>query len=515
MRARAALAWIGVAAGVLVGCTDPGVRTQTASDRAAPAEPPATGPPATEPPAIEPPSTEPPSSEPTTTDSVPAPDESSSVGAGDSLYPELGSTDLDVQTYDVRLSYDPSTRNLDGSVTIAAAIARPLDQLVLDADELEVETVTVDGSPAAFDHAAGDLTIEPGEPVGPAPAGDPVEITVSYRDEAGQVEDGGLSAEGWFPTDDGSFVLNEPDGAHTWLPSNDHPSDKATWRFELTVPHGTAAIANGHLVDRREGRVRDTWVWEQREPMATYLIQLLTGDYEVLDGGRAGATPLVNVVLQGDEERMQPYFDLTDDQIAFFEPLFGPYPLDQYGLAFTDSLMGLAMETQGRSLFSRDDFMASAPGLVQQLLLAHELAHMWFGDAVTPADWGDLWLNESFATYGQWLWLDHTRLWDLEAQADENLRRRQQPTEPTGEPTRGNLFGYERYDGGAVVLHALRRELGDSRFFELLQRWVAENDGTSRTTEDFIALAEKVAQRPLDDFFDAWLFADAVPPEYP
>jgi aminopeptidase N len=510
MRAKALSAWIGVAAWTLLACTEPGVRTESASDQTPP-----TVPPTTQPPTTEPPGTDPPATEPETTESVPAPDESASGGVGDSLYPELGSPDLDVQTYDVHLAYDPSTRELDGSVTITAALTGAVDELVLDADELEVEAVSVDGAAAEFEHTAGDLVIDPGAQLGPTPDDDPVEITVTYRDEAGQVESSGLSPEGWFPTDDGSFVLNEPDGAHTWLPSNDHPSDKATWRFELTVPHGTAAIANGHLVDRRERRDQDTWVWEQREPMATYLIQLLTGDYEVLDGGRAGETPLVNVALHGDEERMQPYFDLTDDQIEFFESLFGPYPLDQYGLAFTDSLMGLAMETQGRSLFSRDDFTAAAPGLAQQLLLAHELAHMWFGDAVTPADWGDLWLNESFATYGQWLWLDHTRLWDLDAQADENLRRRQQPTEPTGEPTRGNLFGYERYDGGAVVLHALRRELGDRMFFELLQRWVAENTGTSRTTEDFIALAEEVAHRPLDDFFDAWLFADAVPSAYP
>jgi aminopeptidase N len=504
MRTRAALAWTGVAAWLLLACTDPGVRTESASDRAPPTATPATEPPASEP-----------TTAPTTTEPAPAPQESGPDPAGDSLYPELGSTDLDVQSYGVRLAYDPSTRKLDGSVTITAAVSGSGDELVLDADELEVDTVTVDGSAAEFEHAAGDLVVDPGEPVGPAPASDPVEITVTYRDEAGAVDGGGLSAEGWFPTDDGSFVLNEPDGAHTWLPSNDHPADKATWRFELTVPHGTAAIANGHLVEQRTGRLQDTWVWEQREPMATYLIQLLTGDYAVLDGGHAGDTPLVNVVRRGDEERMQPYFDLTDDQIAFFEPLFGPYPLDQYGLAFTDSPTGLAMETQGRALFSRDDFTAATPGLVQHLLLAHELAHMWFGDAVTPADWGDLWLNESFATYAEWLWLDHTRLWDLDAQAAENLSRRQEPTEPTGEPTRGNLFGYERYDGGAVVLHALRRELGDNTFFELLQRWVADNDGTSRTTDDFIALAEELAGRPLDDFFDAWLFADAVPSEYP
>jgi aminopeptidase N len=507
MRRTLALAGIGVG---LVACTDPGVRTEVADQRVDPREPTVVSEPAPE---TEPP---PPPSTPTTPESPPTPSPpDGEPSAGDSLFDELGSSDLDVQSYDVRLSYDPESRAIAATVTVAAALPRPVDELVLDADELTVKSVTVDGEAATFEHDDGDLVIDPGGRVGPRTADDPIEIAVEYEDEAGAVESGGLSAEGWFPTDTGSFVLNEPDGAHTWLPSNDHPSDKATWRFELTVPDGVAAIANGHLVDRRDGRARDTWVWEQREPMATYLVQLLTGDYEVLDGGTAGDTPLVNVALAGDERRMQRYFDLTDDQLTYFESLFGPYPLDQYGLAFTESFSGLAMETQGRSLFSRTDFPDAAPGLLQHLLLAHELAHQWFGNAVTPADWADLWLNESFASYAQWLWLDHVGLWDLESQAEENLSRRQHPSEPTAEPTRGNLFGYERYDGGAVVLHALRGELGDDTFFELLQRWVRDNEGTSRTTADFTALAEEVAGRPLDDFFAAWLYADSVPAEYP
>jgi aminopeptidase N len=512
------LALAGILAAATISCTSPDVHTEAAREQGdATARPPATASTEPPPPAEPAPAPEPP---PTTTTNTPPPTTtlrpgSASDSAGDSLYDELGSADLDVQSYDVRLSYDPDTRAIDASVTIASAVARPVDELVLDADELTVEAVTVDGEPATFAHDGGELVIDPGGRVGPRGPDDPISIAVTYADEAGAVESGGLSAEGWFPTDDGSFVLNEPDGAHTWLPTNDHPSDKATWRFELTVPDGVAAIANGHLVDRRDGARGDTWVWEQREPMATYLIQLLTGDYEVLDGGTAGDTPLVNVVVAGDEEQMQRYFDLTDDQVAFFEPLFGPYPLDQYGLAFTESFPGLAMETQGRSLFSRRDFPDSDPGLIQHLLLAHELAHQWFGNAVTPADWGDLWLNESFASYGQWLWLDHVGLWNLQAQAEQNLRRRQEATEPTAEPTAGNLFGYERYDGGAVVVHALRGELGDDVFFELLQRWVSENDGASRTTEDFTALADEVAGRSLDDFFASWLYADALPAEYP
>jgi aminopeptidase N len=250
--------------------------------------------------------------------------------------------------------------------------------------------------------------------------------------------------------------------------------------------------------------------------MSTYLVQLLTGEYAVLDGGRAGAVPLVNVALTADVARMQPYFDLTDDQLAFFARYFGPYPLDRYGLAMTESDGGLAMETQGRSLFSRADFPGGEPGYVEHLLLSHELAHQWFGDAVSPADWSDLWLNESFATYAQWMWLDEAGLSTIENDASFALATRNTiGTEPTGSPTVANLFGFERYDGGAVVLHALRREIGDDRFFPLLARWVAEHDGTSRTTDDFIALAEVVADRSLTTFFDEWLFATDIPDAYP
>ena len=124
-------------------------------------------------------------------------------------------------------------------------------------------------------------------------------------------------------------------------------------------------MANGELLEQRAGPEGDTWVWEQREPMATYLVQMLTGDYEVLDHGVVGTVPIVDVALADDVEQMAPYFDLTDDQMAYFEPLFGPYPLDRYGLAFTDSFSGLAMETQGRSLFSRDDFPGGSPGVMR------------------------------------------------------------------------------------------------------------------------------------------------------
>ncbi len=499
-----------ILAALLVACSTSGVRTdsaQPASTTTPVTEVPVTA--STAPPATsEPPSTPPASEDPTST----VDETEASTSSGDPLFPELGSADLDVEAYDVRLAYDPDERLLEGTVTISLLVDHELDELALDATDVSIDAVTVDGRPATFEKTDTELFIHPAAAVGPA---DPVELVVTYHDdEHASASAFGLGV-GWYPTDGGSFTLNEPDGTRSWLPSNDHPSDKATWRFELTVPEGVTAIANGHLVEQRPVEAGTTWVWEQRDPMSTYLLQILTGDYRILDGGVAGAVPLSNVSLAADVERMQPFFDLTDDQIAFFEPLFGPYPLDQYGLAFTESPPGLAMETQGRSLFSRDDFAEGEAGFPQHLLLSHELAHQWFGDAVTPARWSDLWLNESFATYAQWLWLDHAGFTVLEREADIALRLRQFVTEPTGEPSAENLFGYERYDGGAVVVHALRGELGDDAFFTLLQRWVAENDGTSRTTDDFIALAEEVTGRSLDAFFESWLYAPSVPDEYP
>ena len=524
----------------LASCADGGVRTESATRRdtattvtststaASEPTPPTTGgdiaPPATTSPSstapstTEQPTTAPPTPEPSpdsTMSSAPGTDDPVSTSAGDSLYPELGSADLDVVSYHVRLSYDPATTELEGTVTLDVAVARRLDELAIDASGLTIEAVDVDGEPASsFRTEGNELFIEPATSVGPSTPDDPSVVAITYRDDVGPSRSTAELPIGWFTTDGGSYVLNEPDGARTWLPSNDHPSDKASWLFEITVPRGTTAVANGTLVDQRTGPDGTRWVWRQDEPMPTYLLQVLTGDYKVLEAGRAAGVPITNVALARDVERMQPYFDLTDDQIEFFEPLFGPYPLDGYGLAFTDSFPGLAMETQGRSLFSREDFGGEV-GYIQQLLLSHELAHQWFGNAVSPARWQDLWLNESFASYAQWLWFEEIGFDTVASLAASNLQGRQLPTEPTAQPTAATLFGYERYDGGAVVLHALRRQLGDDAFFRLLRRWVADNDGTSRTTDDFVALAEEVGETDLDRFRADWIDAAALPSKFP
>ena len=426
------------------------------------------------------------------------------------MFPSLGNPGIDVTHYDIDIAYDATDDSVAGTVAIDLLLTEDRAQITLDSAGPEVSTVLVDGVLAVTEQDPPELRITlPGQ----RRAGDELHLVVSYA-VATQPVDSPIGLEsGWFNTDNGSYVLNEPDGARTWLPCNDHPSDKASFTFTIEVPAGVTAVANGALEDHRTEADKEVWVWQEDRPMATYLVQLLTGDYEVIESDGPHGLPLVSVVLRDDLSTMQPFIDVTPRMIEFFQQYFGEYPLDRYGIAMTDSFSGLAMETQERSLFSRDDFGRGELGDFQQQLLSHELAHQWFGNAVSPAGWQDIWLNESFATYGEWMWSDHIGVADLDDTASDELNYRSPGS--SADPSAGNLFGSNSYGGGAVVLHALRLTIGDGAFFELLTRWVAENNGQSRATEDFVALATDVAGESLTSFFDTWLSADTPPVEFP
>ncbi len=433
-------------------------------------------------------------------------------GIGDELYPALGNPGVDVQDYVLDIDYDRAAGVVRGRVTLEIEFTEARDEFTLDSLGPVVTRVTIDGAAADFELDEPELRITPAESI---EVGDVHRVLVEFSvdpDEASSLA--GLPS-GWFATAGGSYVLNEPDGARTWFPSNDHPSDKATWTFRITVPAGVTAVANGRLVGMTPGGNGDTWEWREDEPMPTYLMQVLTGDYEIIESETSGGLELVSAVLRDDVAQMQPFIDGIEAQVAFFESLFGPYPLDRYGIAVADSFGGLAMETQGRSMFSRED-LRIAGGYVEELLLAHELAHQWFGNAVSPGAWEDIWLNESFATYAEWLWLEEIGLTSVNVETEQALRNRQSGAgTATGSPLADDLFGYNSYDGGAVVVHALRLTVGDDAFFRVLRDWVDDYEGTSRTTAEFIALAEDLSGRLLDDFFDQWLFADVPPATFP
>ena len=453
------------------------------------------------------PTTSRPDDETTTTSSGPAPDDE---GVGDALFPSLGNPGIDVEHYTLALQYDPFLNDISANAHLEMVMTEDRDAFSLDSSGPDVSAVSVDGVPAEFVEAPPELMITP---VSPLASGQSVAVDVTYTLQPEPVPSAAGEQVGWFRSPGGSYVINEPEGTSTWMPCDDHPSDKATFRFELTVPTGLTAVANGALVGHTSTASADTWTWQEDRPMATYLIQVVTGDYEIVDGEGPNGLPLSSIVLRDDRSKMEPYLDSIDDQIDFFDDYFGPYPLDRYGIAIIDSVPGLAMETMGRSQFSRADFASGRLDQIQELLLSHELAHQWFGDAVSPARWTDVWLNESFATYAEWMWLDHIGAQPIAEFAMAGLAERKHRS--TASPRVDEMFGFNSYDGGAIVLHALRKTIGDDPFFRVLRRWVADNNGASRTTEDFVALASKVAGQDLTEFFATWLYADKVPTRFP
>ena len=502
----------GAAAGVVAVRSDTAPTADTAPPTTAtPTTPPT---PTTEPDPVDPTTTVPTDAGPDETGPDTGPDIASGEdGLGDVLFPDLGNPGVDVVNYALDLAYDPDNDLVEGSVLLTIDVTDTRSNFTLDSVGPEVSAVTVDGEETPFDHDGPELRISP---AGGVADGTTIDVLIEYSVVTGRGESASGLVSGWLPTPGGSVVFNEPDGARTWLPSNDHPSDKATWTISLTVPTGTAAIANGALdssVDSPEG---STWVWREDDPMPTYLVLLVTGDYELITGAGPNGVPLLSAVLRSDRQLMQPFIDTIGPQIDFFDDLFGPYPLDRYGMIFTDTDGGYAMETQGRSMFSREDFVDGDLGYVQHLFLSHELAHQWFGDAVSPATWSDIWLNESFATYGEWMWLDHAGVSAIDDEATTALTiRSEEPGNATATPDVDEMFGFNSYSGGAVVLHALRATIGDDLFFELLRRWVAENTGESATTADFTSLAAEVSGTDLDAFFDDWLFAEQLPAGFP
>ncbi len=436
----------------------------------------------------------------------PAP--SRSTSAGDPRFPELGSADLDVARYDVAVEYDPDERLLAGTVAVTGTFTQPTDRVALDADGPVVTGVASAGEALEFEMVDHELIVElPAVAV----AGERFALDVTFSSELSVGSSFGERA-GLFPTADGLWSVNEPDGVSTWMPVNDHPTDKAAWRFEVTVPEGVAAVANGDLVGTSTAGGRSVWRWDQPEPMASYLVLLLVGRYDVVDDGVHRGVELRHAVLSSRADTLEPYREATRAQLDFFVDLFGPYPFEHYGLAIADSVPGLAMETQGLSLFSAADLDGSL-GERQQLLLAHELAHQWFGNSVSPASWDDIWLNEGFATYAQWMWFESIGLGSVDDTARQTLRRLPPWGGPVGAPA--ELFGPYSYDGGAVVLHALRRTIGDDAFFAGLRVWVERHRDATASTADLRSVMEEVSAVDLESFFETWVASETLPTRFP
>ena len=425
-------------------------------------------------------------------------------GIGDPDFPLDGNGGYDVQHYGLRLAYDPPAKHLSGTATIEAKSLQDLSRFDLDLHGFTVRGVRVDGTAARFAREGDELVVTPAEVIDNGRA---FTVAVDYGGRPDPVRNSSnLGTYGFIPTKDGAFVTSEPDGAKTWFPGNDHPADKATFDFDVTVPTGTTVIANGEM---RHAPVTSggttTFTWREPHPMTTYLATITLGKFDVKTGTTPGGIPMYAATDPAFRHDLDHLYSTSAKATDYWSKVFGPYPFSSTGGVIDDFSTGYALENQTKPMyggFEPDD-----------TIIAHELAHQWFGDSLSISRWKDLWLNEGFATYAEWLWTEHNGGTTAEKTFQDYYSAKNAPMwkYPPGVAQRQDLFNNSVYVRGGMALHALRRAIGDETFFRLLRTWTADHRYGNVTTEQFVQLAEKLSGRPLGDLFDAWLFKPVRP----
>ncbi|MEU7748468.1 M1 family metallopeptidase [Nonomuraea sp. NPDC049158] len=430
------------------------------------------------------------------------PDKGLSEPVADPVYPAYGNPAIDVLHYGLKLDWKPSKRLLTGTARLTVRAVKKIDKISLDFGRaLRVDGVTVAGKTVKARHPGDHLVIPLRSSVA---AGKRVEVAVRYHGVPQPVNTGqyrpDTSKLGLRSAADGSaWALQEPYGAFTWFPVNDHPSDEARYDVAVTVPRGWAAVAHG----RFEGRKGNTYLWRSTESVASYVTLLTVDRYQRFDAKGPRGIPITYWLRRGDQKKYLPVVRQTPAILRWLEKRLGPYPFNSAGVVATSDS---GMETQ--------QMVTLAPEFLTANVVAHEMAHQWFGDAVTPRTWRDVWLNEGFAMYFEWAWqADHggskleSYLRDARA-LDGRLRNQ---FGPPGH-YQASAFGASNvYYGPAVMLHEIRKRLGDERFFATLRAWVQEHKGT---TQDRASFVKWLNERTGDDFtalVDDWLDSPTTP----
>ncbi|PPH22663.1 M1 family metallopeptidase [Rathayibacter toxicus] len=426
--------------------------------------------------------------------------------AGDPYLPGIGNTGYRVESYELDLDYRVATNRLIGRARLQIVPLQPLRRFSLDLTRLRTGRVRVDGRKARAEHVGHKLRITPAEQL-VADVTVSVEIEYSGHPAPRQSHWGEL---GWEELADGVLVASQPSGASTFFPCNDDVADKAPYRLRITAEEGYAVLANGVLVETVARSGRRTWLYEQREPTATYLVSVQIGRY-VLDERVLSGVAVTIARPLALSARVAHDFAPLPAMLALFERLFGPYPFAHYSVVVTADELEIPLEAQGMAVFGANH--ADGRGDSERLI-AHELAHQWFGNSVGIARWRHIWLNEGFACYAEWLWSEEAGGPSADALARRHhaLLRLEPQDLVIGDPGPVAMFDDRVYKRGALTLHALRLRLGDGVFFELVREWTARHASAAVTDEEFRELCTELAGDGVDELLDAWLLDEELPP---
>ncbi|WP_213816574.1 M1 family metallopeptidase [Glaciihabitans sp. dw_435] len=430
-----------------------------------------------------------------------------SASAGDPYLPAAGNDGYSVEFYDLELDYRVATNRLSAIATITARATMPLDRFSLDLAGLTVEKVLIDGVRVQkHTHSARKLVITAAHTI---EAGEQFEVEVRYRGAPHPVRSP-WGDVGWEELTDGVLVASQPSGASSWFPCNDHPSNKAGFRIAVSCEAPYTVVANGSLVSRMTRAGRTSWVYESPEPMATYLATVQIGRYKAT---AVASAPVPHQVFHPADlaNHVAVDFGRLGDMLALFEKLFGPYPFSSYVVVVTDDELEIPLESQALATFGRNH----VDGLHgSDRLIAHELAHQWFGNSLTVALWKDIWLHEGFACYAEWLWSEGSGGKSAHENAIAAARRLEGlPKEIViGDPGAADMFDDRVYKRGALALHAIRLHLGDERFFGLLRTYVDDRKFENVSAEIFVEFScaysgDRAPERLVQD----WVYSTALP----
>ncbi|GAA4969726.1 M1 family metallopeptidase [Yinghuangia aomiensis] len=434
-------------------------------------------------------------------------------GIGDPLFPNAGNGGYNLEHISLDLAWQAPKTAFPAVATLHAVATQRLSRFDLDFAGNTLGRVFVDGKPAAAVRDGDELVVTPRKPIGKHDAFD---IRVEYTADPTQMRhrDDAIEDYGWIPTPDGTVVYPQPNGTQMLFPTGDHPSVRVPMTISISAPQDVQAVANGDFRGRRpDGPGRLRWTYDSATPVAGQLVQFAVGHYEFVTSQGPDGVRIRDAVPPDLVASTAAYRALTADHLRWLSAKLGRYPFGTYGLLVAHTDLGVALETQTLSLIPEGDLAGDQ--VTAERNMVHELTHQWFGDSVALASWSDLWLSEGHARFYERLYSEEhggdameARMYD--AYRAHDLWRRDYG--PPAAPTEPNLFKRMRYDGSALVLYALRAEVGDSTFNAIERAWVSRYRGRTASTGDFVDLASQVAHRDLRPFLDTWLYAPTTPP---
>ncbi|MCE5290014.1 MAG: M1 family metallopeptidase [Nocardiaceae bacterium] len=425
----------------------------------------------------------------------------------DKYLPQNGNRGYRVSRYDLDIEYKMSSNRIAGTALIEGYATESRDKFSFDlSTHLTVSKVIVnDKRPERFVHRAGKLRIVLKNK---RSTGEALNVQVNYAGTPKPIN-GPWGPVGWDELTEGVIVASQPNGAASWFPCNDHPSSKAKYRITLTTDSPYYALANGKLKSTRTKASQRTWVYELNEPTSSYLATVQIGRYTRHQMDK-GDVPMYGVIPPRLRKVFDHDFARQPKMMKTFTKLFGPFPLDSYTVVVTEDELEIPVEAQGISVFGANHCDGRRGW---ERLIAHELAHQWFGNSVTSRQWSDIWLHEGFACYAEWLWSEESggSTADVLAKSARASLARLPQDIVLGDPGPKHMFDDRIYKRGAILLHALRLELGSKKFFELVREWTKKNRHSTVTSADFKRLAANYSKDSLKSFWEKWLDRKDLP----